>query len=108
MINLWWMLAGFLFIAISLPLIYQKVPPNRLYGFRVRKTLANPRIWYAANRIAGIDLLLTGIVIVLTAALTTLLALFLPQAWLTTLNYTVFMLALAATVIHSFWVLNKL
>jgi uncharacterized membrane protein len=108
MVNLWWMLAGFLFIAISLPLIYQKVPPNRLYGFRVRKTLSNPRIWYAANRITGIDLLLTGILLVLTAALTTILSLFLPQSWLTALNYAVFMLALAATVIHSFWVLSKL
>lgn len=108
MINLWWMLTGFVFIVISLPLIYQKVPPNHLYGFRVRKTLSNPRVWYAANRVAGIDLFLAGILIVLTAVLTTMLALFLPQAWLTALNFAVLMLALAATVIHSFWMLSKL
>jgi len=108
MINLWWMLTGFVFIVLSLPLIYQKVPPNHLYGFRVRKTLSNPHIWYAANRVAGIDLFMAGMLILLTAVLTTVLALFLPQAWLMALNLAVLMLGLAATVIHSFWMLSKL
>jgi uncharacterized membrane protein len=35
--------------AISLPLIYGKVPRNRYYGFRTRKTLADDATWYAAN-----------------------------------------------------------
>lgn len=108
MSNLWWLVAGLAFMASGLPLIYQKVPPNHWYGFRVPKTLSNPRIWYAANRIAGIDLLLAGVVIALTAILTTLMSLFLPAGLLAALNFTVFAVALALTVIHSFWVLAKL
>lgn len=106
--NLWWTLAGLIFIAISLPLIYQKVPPNRWYGFRVRKTLSNPNIWYAANRVTGIDLFLAGIVIVLSSLLTALWSLFLPAALLYSINFAVFTLSLAMAVIHSFWVLSKL
>jgi uncharacterized membrane protein len=29
------------------------VPPNRLYGFRTQKTLANREQWFRANRFAG-------------------------------------------------------
>src|SRR5690349_1235682 len=36
--------AGLLMIAMSLPLIRRRVPPNSLYGLRVRKTLGDPTI----------------------------------------------------------------
>lgn len=65
-----WGFIGLLFIGISLPLIFEKVPPNRWYGFRVRKTFASDRIWYQANRISGYDLLGAGIIVVLTATAT--------------------------------------
>ena len=39
--------------AASLPMILGKVGPNRIYGFRTRKTLSDPSIWYPANRAAG-------------------------------------------------------
>ncbi|MGL5833213.1 MAG: SdpI family protein [Waterburya sp.] len=51
-----WLFVGFLFIGISIPLILEKVTPNRWYGFRVAKTLASESIWDAANRVAGFDL----------------------------------------------------
>jgi uncharacterized membrane protein len=108
MINLWWTLAGLAFMVISLPLIYKRVPPNRWYGFRVRKTLSDPHIWYAANQVAGIDLFLAGIATTLTALLTTLLSLFLPDALMYTVNLAVFMGSLALAVLHSFWALSKL
>lgn len=38
-----------LFIAISLPLFFRKVPRNVVYGFRTRKTLSDDEIWYEAN-----------------------------------------------------------
>ena len=37
----------------SLPLILSVVPPNRIYGFRTRQTLANRELWFRANRFAG-------------------------------------------------------
>jgi hypothetical protein len=41
---------GLLLAVVSLPLITGKIKPNPFYGFRVPTTLANPDIWYAANR----------------------------------------------------------
>lgn len=43
-------------------LIYN-APPNGTYGFRTKKTLSDPKIWYAANRASGHDLLVAGAVI---------------------------------------------
>ncbi len=60
--------SGVLLMALSLPLMCGKVPPNGLYGFRVKATLENPQIWYAANKFAAKRLLVAGAVLV-TAAL---------------------------------------
>ncbi len=54
---------GLMFIGMSVPLILERVPPNRTYGFRTRKTLSDPKIWYAANRTSGHDLLVAGAII---------------------------------------------
>ena len=67
---------GLLFIALSLPLIQERVPPNSFYGFRTAKSLSNSKIWYAINRISGIDLLIAGALI----SLGSLAMLFLGQA----------------------------
>jgi len=54
---------------LSLPLIYKKIKPNPLYGFRVRRTLENPEVWYKANEYAGERMLRVGICISLAALL---------------------------------------
>jgi uncharacterized membrane protein len=59
--------AGLLLIALAVPLIRRKVRPNGWYGFRVRQTLADPDVWYAANAYAGKHLLGVGVVTVLTS-----------------------------------------
>ena len=43
---------GLLFIALSIPLIQERVPPNSTYGFRTAKSLSDSKIWYAINRIS--------------------------------------------------------
>jgi uncharacterized membrane protein len=63
---------GILLALVSLPLIGNKVRPNPIYGFRTRRTLSNPEIWYADNHYAGIQLFVAGIC---TALLAVLLAL---------------------------------
>lgn len=60
-------LIGLLFIGISIPLILRKIPPNRIYGFRVAKTLGNPDIWYRANEYAGKLMAIAGVVITLAS-----------------------------------------
>ena len=58
---------GFVSIFVSLPLINEKVKPNPFYGFRVRATLKDPKVWYAANKYFGQRLLLAGVVEIFAA-----------------------------------------
>ncbi len=51
---------GLLSIIISLPLLFEKVKPNPIYGFRIRKTLENEAIWYAVNKHFAKRLLVSG------------------------------------------------
>ena len=37
----------------SIPLMMRIVPPNRIYGFRTRRTLSNESTWFRANAFAG-------------------------------------------------------
>ena len=56
---------GLLFMALSIPLIKERVPPNSFYGFRTARSLSDPKIWYAINHISGLDLLIAGALITL-------------------------------------------
>ena len=60
---------GLLVILICVPMILEMVPPNNWYGFRTRRTVSDPNVWYPANRIAGQYLAVAGTVIVLTTLL---------------------------------------
>jgi hypothetical protein len=55
-IRIAFLLEGFLFIGLGIPLALHKISPNRLYGFRTSKTLANREVWYTVNRSCGRDL----------------------------------------------------
>jgi len=48
---------------ISMPLIFGKIQPNYLYGFRVKKTLSNKKIWYKANKYTGKDMLIASLIL---------------------------------------------
>jgi hypothetical protein len=58
---------GLLLCILSIPMILKIVKPNGLYGFRVKKTLENPDIWYTANCYSGKWLLATGLITIMTA-----------------------------------------
>jgi uncharacterized membrane protein len=105
-----WLFAGFLFIAMSIPLILNKVPPNAWYGFRVAKTYASERIWYVANREAGYNLLYAGITIAVTAVVTKLLVskYGLSNNIFNSVNLVIFIFALVVTTARSFLTLNQL
>jgi uncharacterized membrane protein len=59
LITIWAVCA--LSLLVSLPLIFRKVPPNRVYGYRTRATLSDDSLWYAANAYFGRCLLLASI-----------------------------------------------
>jgi hypothetical protein len=48
---------GILFILISIPLAAKKVPMNKLYGFRIQKSLASDENWYEINQYGGRQLI---------------------------------------------------
>ena len=52
---------GAVLIALSIPLILQRIPPNQWYGFRVPATLDDPEIWYLVNVYAAWRTLLLGV-----------------------------------------------
>ena len=99
---------GLLFVALSIPLIKGRVPPNSTYGFRTAKSLSDPNIWYAINRISGQDLLVAGVLISLGSAGMLFLGQGLPprQVALTLLLLMIFTLSGAA--LHGFMALRKM
>jgi uncharacterized membrane protein len=51
-----------LFILIAIPLILRRVPPNPVYGFRTRTTLADENIWYESNAYFGRNFVISSII----------------------------------------------
>jgi hypothetical protein len=65
-----YLLVGLLLAVLSLPLVFRMIPPNRWYGFRVRRTLENEEVWYAVNEYSGGWLFSVGVLVaVATVAL---------------------------------------
>jgi hypothetical protein len=60
-------ISGLILSGISVPLILGKIPPNGLYGFRVKKTMEDPDIWYPVNVYSGKWLLVDGLCVVFAA-----------------------------------------
>ena len=49
-----------LMIGLALPMIFDLIPRNYFYGFRTRKTLSSEKIWYRANRVSGVYIVIAG------------------------------------------------
>src|SRR4051794_4858353 len=59
--------AGALIAAMAIPMIRRKVPPNSAYGFRVARTLADPKVWYEANEFSGRCLFWIGLAVIVAS-----------------------------------------
>jgi hypothetical protein len=93
--------SGIFLAGISIPLILGKIPPNGLYGFRVKKTMENPEIWYLVNAYSGKWLLVVGIVL----AIVSIVLYFIPGFSIILYSYSIlaiwavlFAIALAASI----------
>ena len=58
---------GVLLMALAVPLMRRRVPPNATYGLRVRATLADRTVWYEANAASGRDLFALGAALLVAA-----------------------------------------
>ena len=56
-------ITGFLFSALSIPLIRKKVKLNAWYGIRTMETMRDEKIWYKVNSIMGKYLFVFGVII---------------------------------------------
>jgi uncharacterized membrane protein len=62
-------------IVLAVPMILEKIPRNPIYGFRTKYTMSSDEVWYRANRIAGVAMLVAGTVwLILGAVLPNLMA----------------------------------
>ena len=98
-----YLVAGGLLVVLGLPLYFGKVPPNRLYGFRTRTTLANPQKWLAVNRVAGGWMVLVGTAVAGIATWVARLGFSVQKAAL--IDLAVFALGIALMLVHSTLVL---
>lgn len=92
---------------ISIPTIFQWVPPNGHWGFRTAKTFSDEQIWYAANRVMGIDLLLAGLAIVIGTIITATFVRWNPRQ-ANRICLAIFLVSSLAALAHGFWALSRM
>ncbi len=59
---------GALLIAMSVPLILKKIPPNKWYGLRIPATFSDETVWYEANVWMAKDMLRLGVLTIIAGA----------------------------------------
>ena len=101
-------IGGLVLVVVGAPLLRGWIPRNRLAGFRTPKTLSNDRVWYEANRVAGRDMLIAGLVVMATAVVSALLAQQIPGLTLEKINKLVCIGALLIATLHSFIALRRI
>jgi uncharacterized membrane protein len=57
---------GMLEIIMGIPLMFEKIKPNWLYGFRLPSTVSNKGVWYPVNRYVGRGFVFAGIIVILS------------------------------------------
>jgi len=99
---------GVFFVGLSIPLIRNRVQPNRFYGFRTQKTLSDPKIWYEVNHISGKDLFVAGILITASSLATLTLG----QTWkaehVGVMLASVMVISLTGVAWHGFRILSRM
>jgi uncharacterized membrane protein len=57
-----YLIAPLIIIALAIPMVLGIVPPNGIYGFRTPYTMSSDEVWYRANRVSGIALVVSGVI----------------------------------------------
>jgi uncharacterized membrane protein len=94
-------MVGVLYIGLGIPLLQGRIPPNRFYGSRTKKTLSDERIWYAVNRVTGRDLIIGGVAVVITSVGIHFFGQSLDPHHATTILLTVLVVSVIVMVINS-------
>jgi hypothetical protein len=62
-----YILGGSVLIVLSVPLIFRRIPPNSVYGFRIRWIMEDPELWYSVNAHTGKWVAFVGVCAILGA-----------------------------------------
>lgn len=63
-----WIFVGAVCIAVSIPLVMGRIPPNHFYGVRLPQSFKSEQAWYAINRYGGRRLIVWSIPMILAGA----------------------------------------
>ena len=99
--------SGLVLVGLSIPLILGMIGPNPWYGFRVRRTLSDPAVWYAVNAYSAKRLLAIGMVNIVSAVV----LYFAPEIDVAVYASSCGVIAVAGIIvglIQSFWFLRAL
>jgi hypothetical protein len=100
--------AGILLSGVGIPLMLGKVPPNSFYGCRTTTTLANPQIWYEANRISGKDFLISGAITFAASLAMLAFGQNMSSDYAVTILLTVLLLSIGWTAWHSLRAVSRI
>ena len=100
-INAW---AGLLLAGIGVPFMLQRIRPNIWSGLRTEKTLSDPAVWYAANRLMGIDFIVAGAALLVSTSVTFFLANQMQFLTIVCINLAVVVVSVTFVVFHSLWI----
>src|SRR5712691_4443518 len=99
---------GLLVAALALPMMYDKIPPNGFYGFRTPRTMSDPNLWYPANRVAGRNLAVAGVIVSTTALVVFAIHKSIQPRTAALTLLIVSMTSLVGAVVHSFIALRRI
>jgi uncharacterized membrane protein len=101
-------LVGVLLFAVGVALALNLVPPNPFVGVRTSKTWSSPEVWYAANRSAGINVAIAGVVLVAAALVVPRLIPDYSEGVKVLVIGTIVIFAIAVTVASILWQVRQL
>jgi uncharacterized membrane protein len=99
---------GLVFIVVGIPLLLGRVPPNMWYGCRTNKTLSDKRIWYAVNRVTGQDIILAGVLVIISSLVVFAFGSALSSNAATVVMVSVILLSVAGMAFHSLKVSRRM
>lgn len=108
LIVLFFIFDGAALIALGIPLLNERVPPNVVYGFRTKKTLSDEKIWYAVNRAAGKDMIAAGSVVIMSSLLVLLFGEWVDFVRAVAVLTGVVLIMLSRMVLNGFRMMNRM
>jgi uncharacterized membrane protein len=99
---------GVVYIGLGIPLLRGQVRPNSWYGCRTKKTLSDEKIWYAVNRVTGRDLIIAGVLVVISSLAVFLLGRRLNPTHAAPILLSVLVLSVAGMVVNSLTAQNRM